>query len=105
MPAIEAVAEMGGDLLATLGVTWGLYFFVRGRRSEQARDWLAAGVCLGLGALSRSAVLIMAPALIVGWILWQYRILRPMRSQITRFRAPVLFARGNRHHAVTVGSA
>jgi hypothetical protein len=92
MPAIEAVAEIGGDLLGTLGVTWGLYFFMRGRRTEHARDWLAAGVCVGFGALSRSAVLIVAPALMLGWILQQHPILHPMRSQIARLRNPVLFA-------------
>jgi hypothetical protein len=92
VPAIEAVAEIGGDLLATLGVTWGLYFFMRGRRTKHARDWLAAGVCVGFGALSRSAVLIVAPALMLGWVLRQHPTSHPIQSQIARLRAPVLFA-------------
>jgi len=89
--AIEAVVEIGGDLLATLGATWGLFFFVRGRRTDQARDWLASGVCIGLGVLSRSAVLLIAAALVLGWILWQHPPLHPMRSLVARLRAPVLF--------------
>jgi hypothetical protein len=91
LEAIRAVPEIGGDLLATLGVTWGFFFFVRGRRTEYARDWLAAGVCIGFGALSRSAVLIIASALMLGLILWQHPILHPMRLRVAKLRAPVLF--------------
>jgi hypothetical protein len=91
LPAIQIVPEIGGDLLGTLGVTWGLFFFVRGRRTESARDWLAAGACIGLGVLSRSAISIIAASLALGLIVWPRSALHPGRFRADRLRAPVLF--------------
>lgn len=65
-------SQVSGDLLATLGVTLGLFCFLRARRIERWWDWLAAGACLGLAILSRSAVLIIALTLTAGLILWPY---------------------------------
>lgn len=65
LPALELVLQVSGELAATLGVVWGLFFFVRARRTGRVGDWLAAGFVLGLGALSRSAIVFLIPALVL----------------------------------------
>jgi hypothetical protein len=63
-------SQVSGDLPATLGITWALFFVVRARRRGTARDWIAAGLCLGLATLSRSAVLVITLALAAGLLMW-----------------------------------
>ncbi len=92
LPAIRAVPEISGDLLATMCVTWGVFFFVRARRTLKMRHWLAAGVCVALGALSRSALLIVAPVLVADLIFWPPQSAREERRlTIRNLRAPGLF--------------
>jgi 4-amino-4-deoxy-L-arabinose transferase-like glycosyltransferase len=62
--------QVSGDLLATLGVALSMWFFLRACRTDQRRDWLIAGVWLGLGALSRSAIAMLGPVLIIGVLRW-----------------------------------
>lgn len=69
LPVVKIVSEVSGDLLATFGVASGLFFFMRSHRTNRARDWLAAGGCIGVSVLSRSAMLIVPLALTVGLIL------------------------------------
>lgn len=69
LPAIQLVPQVSGELPATLALTWGLYFFVRAGRTRCTGDWLLAGAWLGVGALSRSALMIVAPALALGLLL------------------------------------
>ena len=85
-------SQVSGDLLATLGLTCGLVYFLRARRTERWWDWLAAGVCIGLAILSRSAVLIVALALTAGLILWPYshRVM-PRHSRDRNLRPLILF--------------
>ena len=63
LPALQLILQVSGELAATLAVVWGVFFLVRARRTRRARDWLAVGCCVGLGALSRSAVMVLVPAL------------------------------------------
>jgi len=63
VPALEMILQVSGDLAATLCLVWGMFFLVRARRTDQARDWLAAGGWVAVGTLSRSAVMVLAPAL------------------------------------------
>jgi dolichyl-phosphate-mannose-protein mannosyltransferase len=56
---------IAGDALATLGVTWALFFFLRAASTNRSLDWLMSGTCLGIGALSRSSVVILVPVLAI----------------------------------------
>jgi len=84
-PALELILQVSGELAAALAVVWGLFFLDRARRTRHARDWLSAGACIGLGTLSRSAVMVLAPAL--GLV----EFLRPSVAPRERWRAVVLF--------------
>ncbi len=66
LPAVKLVSQVSGDLLATLSLTWGIFFYLRGRREEKNWYWLMAGACLGLSALSRSAISASAVVLALG---------------------------------------
>jgi Dolichyl-phosphate-mannose-protein mannosyltransferase len=69
LPAVRLVPQVAGDLLAGLGLTWGLLAFVYAQRTDRRLAWLAVGVCLGLGALSRSVVMVVAPTLVIALLL------------------------------------
>jgi 4-amino-4-deoxy-L-arabinose transferase-like glycosyltransferase len=62
-PVLIFYAQPSGDLLATLATTLGVFHYLRARRTGRRLEWIAAGVWLGLGILSRSAVLIIAVVL------------------------------------------
>jgi 4-amino-4-deoxy-L-arabinose transferase-like glycosyltransferase len=71
LPPIRSLyAQPSGDLLAALAITCGLFFFLRARRTHRPSEWLFAGLCLGLAALSRSAALIVTAALAAGQMMW-----------------------------------
>lgn len=95
LPAIQLVPQVSGELPAALATTAGLLFFVRGRKSGRARDWLAAALLVGLGALSRSAILIVAVVLASGLAFeraWPVR--RSVRAVVRSFWPATLFALG-----------
>jgi Dolichyl-phosphate-mannose-protein mannosyltransferase len=83
LPAVRLVPQIAEDLLAGLGLTWAMVAFLYARRTDRLLAWVAVGVCLGLGALSRSVVMVVAPTLAVGLLLqpptagrsrsWQFR--------------------------------
>ena len=60
------IPQVSGDLLAGLGVTVGIYFVMKARRTDKVRDWLLGGLALGIAVMSRSAMLMVALSLIVG---------------------------------------
>jgi 4-amino-4-deoxy-L-arabinose transferase-like glycosyltransferase len=64
--AISLIPQVSGDLLAALSVTVGILFIQRTRKSDRTRDWLFAGLGLGLAILSRSAMLVVALTVIAG---------------------------------------
>jgi 4-amino-4-deoxy-L-arabinose transferase-like glycosyltransferase len=81
-------AQVSGDLLAAVCLTWGMVYFYRARRGGRPVDWLVAGVLLGLAALSRSAVLVVALALTAGLFLWPTeRTLLARRVRLAAFFA------------------
>ena len=70
LPAVRLFyAEASGDLLATLAVTLSIRHFLRARKTDKRHDWLAAGVWLGIGILSRSGVAAIGPVLAIAYIL------------------------------------
>jgi hypothetical protein len=71
LPAVKLVSQVSGDLLATLSLTWGIFFYLRGRKEDKNWYWLIAGACLGLSALSRSAISAIAATLALGLVPWQ----------------------------------
>jgi len=73
--ALSLVPQVSGDLLAGLGVTVGVFFVLRARRTERIRDWLLAGVGLSVALMSRSAMLMVALTVIAGLIIerWSLR--------------------------------
>ncbi len=65
-PNRTEIAQVTGNLLATACVTGGVFLFLRARRTGRAHDWLIAGTCLGIGALSRSALSVIPLVLALG---------------------------------------
>lgn len=65
-PVKSAIAEVSGDLLATCCLTWGIFLFLRANRSNRSWEWIVAGLCLGVAALSRSALLAVPCILALG---------------------------------------
>ena len=69
-PAHELISQVSGDLLAALLVCMGILYTMRARTSWHPRDWLVAGTCLGLAAITRSATLVMS-AVVIGGVLFE----------------------------------
>lgn len=65
-PITDFVPTVSGDLLATLGVTWGLCLLLGERSTHRWRDWVAIGVCLGVAGLARQATLVIVPVVALG---------------------------------------
>ena len=86
-------SQVSGDLPATLMVTWALYFVMRARRLNQTSAWIAAGLCLGLATLSRSAVLVITLGLALGLVAESVGSPRPRREAGTLRSGPGLPAR------------
>jgi hypothetical protein len=47
-----------------------MFFLMRARKTDRWRDWLSAGIGMGLGILSRSAMIFILPVLVFG-LLWE----------------------------------
>lgn len=88
LPAIRLVTHVLGDLLATAGLTWGLFFLSRARVTDRARHWLLAGIGLGLGILSRSASLMVGLVLTLGLLPWRRIAALPTRPLSLRHLKP-----------------
>jgi 4-amino-4-deoxy-L-arabinose transferase-like glycosyltransferase len=71
LPALRLVPEAAADLLGALGATCGVLAFMHARRTDRKVAWAVAGVAIGLGTLSRSAVLVLALTLVAGLLLWE----------------------------------
>jgi len=69
------IPQVSGDLLAGLGVTVGICFVMKARRTDHVQDWLLAGLALGVAVMSRSAILMVALTVIAGCIVerWDLR--------------------------------
>jgi len=95
LPAIRLVSQVSGDLLATLGMVWGIYFFLRARQTTSAWDRVAAGIIIGMATLSRSVIIAVAGALIVSLISWK---------QLIRYRSATAIAESLLPLALFAGS-
>ncbi len=82
------IPQVSGDLLAGLGVTVGIYFVMKARRTDRVRDWLLAGLALGMAVMSRSAMLMVALTVIVGCVIER----RNLRGQVWNWLKPALLA-------------
>jgi hypothetical protein len=83
-------SQISGDLLACLGITCGLLYFLRAQKTNQSREWVASGLLFGLAVLSRSAVLVVAAALTVALFFWFYSRAPSVPSSRFRRLYPVL---------------
>ena len=68
LPALELIPQVSGDLLAALCITLGILFTLRARKTGRMRDWMIAGISLGVAILSRSAALVIPLFVIAGQI-------------------------------------
>ena len=66
--SMPLISQVSGDFLAGLGVTFGILFTMRARKSNHTQDWLLAGLGLGIAVMSRSAMLMVALTIIAGLI-------------------------------------
>ncbi len=73
--AMPLISQVSGDLLAGLGVTFGILFTLRARKSDNIRDWILAGIGLGIAVMSRSVMLMVTLTVIAGLIIerWDLR--------------------------------
>ena len=73
--AMPLISQISGDLLAGLAVTFGILFTLRARKSDLARDWMLAGLGLGIAVMSRSAMLMAAVTVMAGLVVerWSLR--------------------------------
>lgn len=85
LPGLLVLPEIAGDLVATLAVTVGLFYYLRAWRTGRTTHWAVAGACMALAVLSRSAIL--ATALPLGlaalWHSWKtgarsFKLVRPL---------------------------
>jgi 4-amino-4-deoxy-L-arabinose transferase-like glycosyltransferase len=86
--SMSLIPQVSGDLLAALSVTVGILFIQRARKSDQTRDWLLAGLGLGLAILSRSVMLVVAVTVIVGLGIERWNL----RGRILDWLRPSLLA-------------
>jgi hypothetical protein len=100
LPAQHLISQVSGDLLATLLVSMGILYVMRARKSWHPRDWWVAGICLGMAAITRSGMLVVAAVIIGGLVVeagWNrlslQKIVRPavmVSSLLILFMAPWL---------------
>ncbi|MCL4529565.1 MAG: glycosyltransferase family 39 protein [Chloroflexi bacterium] len=81
------IPQVSGDLLAGLGVTVGIYFVMRARRTDHICDWLLAGLGLGIAVMSRSAMSMVALTVIAGCMIERWEL----RQRIWSWLRPALF--------------
>lgn len=76
LPALELIPQVSGDAFAALCTTLGILFTLRARKTAKTRDWIIAGICLGLAVMSRSATLVITLVVIVGQTIesWHRRL-------------------------------
>lgn len=67
LPQEHLEMYLTGDMLAGVFFVFGALFFVDAVRENRWRDWLGFGVLMGLAILSRSAMLVVAGGLILGY--------------------------------------
>lgn len=87
LPAYMVVAQIGGDVVATLAMMLAMWCYLRAWRSGKIGQWALAGLCMGLAVVSRSALLAVALPLVLG-LVWH---VRHKEGTLLRFRPVVVF--------------
>lgn len=80
--SMPLISQVSGDLLAGLGVTFGILFTMRARKSDNIRDWLLAGLGLGIAVMSRSAMLMVALTVMAGLVVERWSLRNYFREWI-----------------------
>jgi asparagine N-glycosylation enzyme membrane subunit Stt3 len=89
VPAVRIFyPAIAGDALATLALTWALFFFLRATATSRSLHWLLSGACLGISALSRSSVVILIPVLAIYALVQQRAGINPPPSPSRRSFGP-----------------
>jgi len=88
------IPQVSGDLLAGLGVTTGMYFVMRARRTDHILDWLLGGLAMGIAVMSRSAMLMVALTVLAGSLIERWNL----RGRLWNWLRPTLLV------AVMVGT-
>jgi 4-amino-4-deoxy-L-arabinose transferase-like glycosyltransferase len=60
LPALVVMPQIAGDLVATLAMTAGLYWYAKAWRNRSIWKWALSGACLAVAVLSRSALMVAA---------------------------------------------
>ena len=73
LPAIKLLNQLSGDLMGTFFLVAASWALLHASRTGRIRHWMLTGACLGLGMLSRSAliVLILPWLIAVAWFSWR----------------------------------
>lgn len=77
------------ESLLTLLITAHLFLLLRAFREGMMRDWVFAGVLLGLAVVTRATTVIFLPALVVVWLFLRGEH-RPAPSRIAAYAAAIL---------------
>lgn len=80
--AMPLISQVSGDLLAGLAVTVGILFTMHARKSDHIRDWLLAGLGLGIAAMSRSVMLVVAVTIACGLMIDRWNVRKDFREWI-----------------------
>ncbi|MCX6060445.1 MAG: glycosyltransferase family 39 protein, partial [Chloroflexi bacterium] len=80
--AMPLISQVSGDLLAGLGVTFGILFTLHARKTDSIRDWILAGIGLGIAVMSRSAMLMVALTVIAGLTIDRWNLRKNYREWI-----------------------
>ena len=83
IPAHQLISQVSGDLLAALLVSMGILYTMRARTSRRPRDWVIAGICLGLSVVTRSSTLAVAAVLIGGVALESFWLRLNLKDIVT----------------------
>jgi hypothetical protein len=85
--AMPLISQVSGDFLAGIGVTFGILFTLRARKSDNMRDWILAGIGLGIAVMSRSAMLMVAVTVIAGIVIERWGL----RNNFREWLRPAFF--------------
>jgi hypothetical protein len=90
-PIVDQATGANVDLVCSSMFLVSLYFIIRAIDTDELRDWLFAGVCLGLYGGTKFVSLVFAPALILP-LVWKSVQDRRLPSHRTWWALPGIFA-------------
>ena len=90
-PTVDQATGANVDLVCSSMFLLSLYFTIRAIDTDEMRDWLLAGVCLGLYGGTKFVSLVFAPALLLP-LIWKSVQDRRRPSRRTLWALPGIFA-------------